>query len=267
MGGCCAVYWQRKPMYSIITKEQYFAALEPALPPVFDRMKGDLKHIQDAVVWSLVRDTKKSDVIEAGGGVTRILRVLDQSNRMLNVDEFLGNDGGPGHVDNPPGVKVHRSKIGDMNLPADSCDLLFSVSVIEHIPWGQPLENFFKDCFRVLRPGGRMVHAIDVYLHTSPDPIGIEEVDKYTIYAKKRIAKYLDLVEQAGFVLTKDTTIDIDGDLTFRSEYATNSDLRMLMWDQWGTQLSTLRRHAQSCSLILEAKKPGKKSRFRRLGS
>jgi SAM-dependent methyltransferase len=46
-------------------------------------------------------------------------------------------------------------------LPDESFDLVFSISVIEHVPPGQK-NNFYKDMFRILKPGGIIAHSIDI---------------------------------------------------------------------------------------------------------
>lgn len=47
-------------------------------------------------------------------------------------------------------------------LPAQHFDLAFSVSVIEHVAEDQ-IPAFHKDIFRVLKPGGIMLHSYDVW--------------------------------------------------------------------------------------------------------
>jgi SAM-dependent methyltransferase len=49
---------------------------------------------------------------------------------------------------------------GGAELPSDFFDLVFSVSVVEHIPTDS-LKNFNKDIFRILRPGGLQIHSYD----------------------------------------------------------------------------------------------------------
>jgi SAM-dependent methyltransferase len=46
-------------------------------------------------------------------------------------------------------------------LPDQAFDMLFSISVIEHVP-PEAKTNFYKDMFRVLKPGGMIVHSIDI---------------------------------------------------------------------------------------------------------
>jgi SAM-dependent methyltransferase len=50
------------------------------------------------------------------------------------------------------------------SLPDGSIDLLFSQAVLEHIPRRQ-FDDFLRQCFRVLRPGGLCSHGIDLQDH------------------------------------------------------------------------------------------------------
>jgi SAM-dependent methyltransferase len=47
-------------------------------------------------------------------------------------------------------------------LPTQYFDLCYSVSVIEHVPEDQ-ISAFHRDIFRVLKPGGYMLHSYDVW--------------------------------------------------------------------------------------------------------
>ncbi|MFC1849983.1 class I SAM-dependent methyltransferase [candidate division CSSED10-310 bacterium] len=75
-----------------------------------------------------------------------------------------------------------QGMLGDFNpkLPAEYFDLVFSVSVLEHVP--SALKNeVYNDMYRILKPGGWIVHSIDLL-----DFAGLSE---------------FDYISQAGFVL------------------------------------------------------------------
>lgn len=46
-------------------------------------------------------------------------------------------------------------------LPDQSFDLVFSISVIEHVP-PEHKRSFYEDMFRILKPGGIIAHSIDI---------------------------------------------------------------------------------------------------------
>ncbi len=50
-------------------------------------------------------------------------------------------------------------------LADNSFDLVFSISVIEHVP-AEAKQDFYKDMFRVLKPGGAIAHSIDIFDET-----------------------------------------------------------------------------------------------------
>lgn len=52
---------------------------------------------------------------------------------------------------------------GFSNQLLDACfDLVFSISVVEHVPPEQK-RNFYEDMFRILKPGGYIAHSIDMF--------------------------------------------------------------------------------------------------------
>jgi len=50
-------------------------------------------------------------------------------------------------------------------LPSGFFDLIFSISVLEHVAFDQ-LHHIFKDIFRLLKPGGVSIHTLDVNPHS-----------------------------------------------------------------------------------------------------
>jgi SAM-dependent methyltransferase len=56
-----------------------------------------------------------------------------------------------------------RGLLGEFNsqLPDSSFDLVFSISVLEHVS-KELRSDVYRDMFRILRPGGVIVHSIDI---------------------------------------------------------------------------------------------------------
>jgi SAM-dependent methyltransferase len=56
-----------------------------------------------------------------------------------------------------------RGLLGEFKsqLPDSSFDLVFSISVLEHVP-KERRSDVYRDMFRILRPGGAIVHSIDI---------------------------------------------------------------------------------------------------------
>ncbi|MEO8446316.1 MAG: class I SAM-dependent methyltransferase [bacterium] len=63
-----------------------------------------------------------------------------------------------------PEVRFVEGLLGSnlAELPDNYFDLVFSVSVVEHIP-EEVLPSVFKDAYRILKPGGIFAHSYDVY--------------------------------------------------------------------------------------------------------
>jgi cyclopropane fatty-acyl-phospholipid synthase-like methyltransferase len=47
-------------------------------------------------------------------------------------------------------------------LPENYFDLVYSISVIEHVP-DDNLKSFFDESVRILKPGGIVSHSYDIY--------------------------------------------------------------------------------------------------------
>jgi hypothetical protein len=112
---------------------------------------------------------------------------------------------------------------------------------MEHIPHGA-LESVFRDCFRVMKPGGDLVQAIDVYLPDADD-----RHDSSLNFGARRLAHYLASAQQAGFVLKEPAAVGEDA--VFHARYASNSDWTMNEWNKAAPKLRSLREAAQSTSL------------------
>lgn len=123
-----------------------------------------------------------SRVLEVGADRRiEILQNLEASERWI-ADPYEGTDGGQqtGLPDFGKDITIARCRIGDDSsiLPSGIFDLIYSISVIEHIgqaasgfdcrytpspPDGQeaPRRSFCSECYRLLRPGGVTIHTID----------------------------------------------------------------------------------------------------------
>lgn len=105
---------------------------------------------------------------------------------------------------NRTGRKPYRLNRGDftqMNFPAASFDLAYSVSVIEH---GVRLAPFLEECFRVLRKDGLLFLTADYWnpkisTHSSNLAFG----RAWYIFSKDEIERMLFVAEKVGFHLVE----------------------------------------------------------------
>lgn len=229
-------------MFNVIRKTEYWDALNN--PVVFRKLGGftlkaldGLKHIQDAWTLNRVHQVRNARVLEIGGGLSRVLPAMDESNERWNLDEFLGEGNGVLEAPDMPGIKLLRKTMGSFapELGDGYFDLAFSISVIEHIPH-KALDDFWRDHARVLAPGGLAIHTIDLYLGDEPDS-GVAGRMKF----------YREMPARYGLV-----PVDIPavGDqIAFECDMASNSDWGMWRWNKNVPALRDTRAVCQSVSL------------------
>ena len=121
------------------------------------------------------------DVVEIGGALSGFQFILSKCGaRVLNVDP--GEEDGEYWEHRFPlrqstfdrlnrifgtDVRLKGTTLPDADVQDSSVDLVFSISTIEHIPLDDAHE-LAKGIARVLRPGGRFVATIDMFLDLAP---------------------------------------------------------------------------------------------------
>ena len=224
-------------MFSVIEKKEYFEWCDAGL---VDFQRRDIKAAQDAWILSQLLSVKGLKIAEVGGGSSRVLARLKSTNECWNIDRLEGKHGGPSretvvmHQD----IKFVDAYLGDFSsdLPDDYFDIVFSISVIEHVP-DTRYQAFFKDMGRVMKPGSKTYHAIDFYIGDKPSP----DVDKKL--------NALNLHSHAGTGLLFEQAPDYPVPLLFKSSYVTNSDMAMADWNKAAPNLREIRETCQAISL------------------
>lgn len=236
-------------MLRFITKQEYWKAEDDgtvALLPTAP-FAWHLKSIQDAVALSWLKEHKGKDVAEVGGGDSRVLQVLAANNRATNIDSFKGLGNGPTTKPGTAPYAIVPSLLGafDARLADSSFDIVFSISVVEHVST-ENLANFHEDCLRILRPGGLLLHLIDVYLR---DTIAENKnaVDRISHYGRWLENHQCSALNMAHVLLPED--------IRFSCSYASNPDNVLNRWNKTAPSLAALRAEAQSVSLIFAARK------------
>lgn len=241
-------------MLRYVTKKQYWDILDSGIMrSVQTTARWHLKDIQDAVAFSHLHLLSGSAIAEIGAGHSRILPALVKQNSCHAVDEYKGADGGPSTLPEIPGVQFVRAKLGvdSSSLPSSSFDVVFSISVLEHVG-NASVTAFFEDCWRVLKPGGLMIHLVDAYVETVVFP------DNPLV---ARIKLYRQPLESSHFLPTGPMELDTVDSLAFHSSYASNPDDTMNVWNTAAPKLRALRERAQSCAIELVYRKTNESAR------
>ena len=229
-------------MLKFATKELYWSLLDRGIDAKITKSpwKWHLKSIQDLIAFSYLDGIVDNRIAEIGGGNTRILPALARTNECTNIEKFEGQDGGPQKEIKLRRVSNVHCFVGDFSdqLEASYFDILISVSVVEHIP-NPNLESFIKDCHRILRPNGLMIHLVDMYL-----------CPERAHYNMTRTDLYRSAFDSGLFEPVEDFTLDNESDLKFHESYCSNPDNVMYEWNKVNSDLHELRANSQSVSLI-----------------
>ncbi len=235
-------------MFKFVTKKEYWDVVDAGiLDDIKDPPEWHLKSIQDAIAYSYLNQLVDRNIAEIGGGVSRILPTLSKKNTCYNIDEFKGTGGGPKSEICFEGVTNIPVLVGDFSqaISDEQFDVVFSVSVVEHVP-DDKLSNFFEDCHRMLKPNGLMIHLIDVYLEDAA------QNNKETIIRVMSYGSFLDVIH---FSPLAQPEIVNEKDVMFSTAIATNPDNVMHSWNQLVPQLKQKRERSQSCTLLMAGRK------------
>jgi 2-polyprenyl-3-methyl-5-hydroxy-6-metoxy-1,4-benzoquinol methylase len=82
------------------------------------------------------------------------------------------------------GLKVHQGVLEDIKFPSDTFDVVTMFEVIEHI---QDAYSLFKECYRIIKPGGLLM-------------IGTANTDSWTAGIMKSRWEYFDISRHGGHI-------------------------------------------------------------------
>lgn len=232
-------------MFDFIRKPELWRAWDEDLDSEIESTtRFSLKTIQDVVVYRRLREARGSHIAEIGAGHSRLLRTLAQTNTCISVEKFEGLGAGPSGEKKIPGVRNVPAYLGEMSaeLEPASLDIVFSISVVEHVLEPDALAAFHEDQLRILKPGGTFIHAIDMYIEAVPAPQHV-----------KRFEAYREWVTSTPSVAPVDHVYD--GPFAFTPDLATNPDDMMYSWGRTAPSLIDLRQRAQSVSVLVAGRK------------
>jgi SAM-dependent methyltransferase len=118
------------------------------------------------------------DVLEIGGGLSGFQFALARAGcRVVNVDpgmetetfSFPCDEASMARLNAVYGtdVQLRNTTLDRAGLADASFDVAFSISVLEHLD-DEHLVTAMREAYRVLRPGGRLVMTVDLFLNAAP---------------------------------------------------------------------------------------------------
>ncbi|MGH8565063.1 MAG: SAM-dependent methyltransferase [Gammaproteobacteria bacterium] len=212
--------------------------------------RGTLKDVQDAFILYVLRGIEKKRILELGGGNSRVLPLLAERNECWNVDKFEGVGGGPIKARKGRGIRIIREYMGSFSaeIPSRYFDYVISISAVEHIRH-EYFSASMRDCTRVLKPGGLMLHAIDVYLLDNIDQHPHGKVQRSRLRLYRSVP---EIVEGACEWIEPPV---VDENVTARASFAVNSVDELYKWNASVRALIDVREIAVSCNLEVGLRK------------
>lgn len=157
------------PRWSVFLKWRGYFALQA---------NNDTRRFEYPWAYHAVPLERGMSAVEIGGGLSGFQFVLSkQGLRVLNVDPGLKAKGtgwpcdedGMGWLNRAFGTSVElvNASITEANLPGESFDVAYSISVLEHLTPDEikPAIQAVYDC---LKPGGAFVATFDLFLDLRP---------------------------------------------------------------------------------------------------
>lgn len=236
-------------MFKFITKHEFWNILDSGcLSQISYYPDHRLKTVEDAVIWKLLMDSKGLVIGEIGGGNSRVLPVLAKTNTCLNIDKFEGTGNGPTEIEAQTNIKNVLCDLGNFceELEDSSFDILFSISVVEHIP-SKNLKALFNDSIRLLKPGGKLIHIIDTALKDSSCDNSNEA---------GRILEIASFMNNDKLRPVEKPEITTPEQIHFETSYASNPDHIMKGWMDKNRARRKIYESIQACCYILASEKP-----------
>ena len=177
------------------------------------------RHFEYPWAFSRANLSSPQNIVEIGGSLAGFQFVLSRlGHKVTNIDPGLNAEG--------LGWPVNRQTISQLNklfdtnvclinttfdkanLPTESVDIIFSISVLEHLTENEFL-TVMKEAFRCLRVGGQFIITLDLFLNLSPFTEAVENS-----YGTNKSVK--QMIEYSGLHLIHGIPKELNGFEEFR---------------------------------------------------
>jgi tocopherol O-methyltransferase len=174
-----------------------------------ERRQAQIDLIEELLAWSLPTDFQPTNILDVGCGIG--------GSSLYLADKFKAKVTGitlsPVQADRA----IERAKAASLSEQAHfkvanalempfadhSFDFIWSLESGEHMP---DKAKFLQECYRVLKPGGRLMLATWCHRETTTQPLTTDEQkhlqDIYRVYCLPYVislAEYVTITEQCGF--------------------------------------------------------------------
>jgi SAM-dependent methyltransferase len=134
-------------------------------PDSLDSMTWGLKEMGHLFCIDLMQQLGPGRALEVGAGYSTFFdEAIGQTweSWMIDKSGFYSKEIYDSGLQNRKYTKCIEGLMGEFSneLKPDYFDLVYSVSAIEHVPL-EELDSLYADMYRVLKPGGSMIHSID----------------------------------------------------------------------------------------------------------
>jgi SAM-dependent methyltransferase len=156
-------------MYRLGTADVWWKVARDDSDMILHR-KDVLKPLGYAFVIDQIKDRRPEKILEIGHGSNpQILEMFADRAELWGIDgedkeKTVSTSALTKLRERMPEVKFVKGFLGESEgvLPDEYFDLACSVSVVEHVP-EVAIPAFFRDLYRILKPGGIHVHSFDVW--------------------------------------------------------------------------------------------------------
>jgi len=205
----------RKAIKKLVrTSWRSLPGLAQAIGPFGFQPNNSIRGYEYPWAYEMVAPKPGQRIVDVGGGLSGFQFTLSRAGaKVFNVDPGEAARGRGWPVDEAT-IAMLNARFGtdvvlkpcflqDVDLEDGTIDTMVSISVMEHIPWPD-LRSLLKRAHALLKPGGRFVITMDLFLDLAPFTERIENEWGTNISVR-------ELVESSGLRLVSGEKSELNG--------------------------------------------------------